>query len=210
MQSPLLRVAAALTAISSCFTAPPHSPQNSGPPSANSQAETYKPKTLVDQSISAGLYKNGAGHFTLTVPESWRTNDGIVEPKFGIGGLSSPDNDAQLVIQQLPTDDSPATLAKKFDARDKTVIRGYRKLDESKLKVAGRNCAVLTFAFVQERQVAGESIELKLVSRTVLMPNESSIFAFKLVTHEALLDKEAPIFENILKSFRSTARPGLF
>jgi hypothetical protein len=209
MHSPL-RVAAALIAISSCFTAPPHSPQNSGPPSANSQTETYKPKTLVDQSISAGLYKNGAGHFTLAVPESWRTNDGIVEPKFGIGALSSPDNEAELVIQQMPTDDSPAALAKKFDAMGSSVFRGYRKLDESKIRVAGRNCEVMTFAFVKERQTSDASIELKLVSRLVLMPNEHSIFVFKLVTHEALLDKEAPIFENILKSFRSTARPGLF
>jgi hypothetical protein len=210
MQSPLFRVAAALIAISSCFTAPLHSRQNSGPPPANSQAETYKPKTLVDQSISAGLYKNGAGHFTLTVPEDWRTNDGIVEPRYGIGGLSSPDNEAELVIQQFPTDDRPATLVKKFDAGDNTVIRGYRKLDESKLKVAGRNCEVLTYAFVQGRQVAGESIELKLVSRIVLMPNEHSIFAFRLVTREALSDKQLPIFEQIVKSFHSTAQPGLF
>jgi hypothetical protein len=209
MHSPLLRVAA-LIAILSCFTAPLHSRQNSAPPPANSQAETYKPKTLVDQSISAGVYKNGAGHFTLTVPEGWRTNDDIVEPKFGIGALSSPDNEAQLVIQQMPTDDSPSTFAKKFDARNNTAVRGYRKLDESKLKVAGRNCEVLTYAFVQERQVAGESIELKLVSRIVLMPNESSIFAFKLVAREALFDKQLPIFEQIIKSFHSTAQAGLF
>jgi hypothetical protein len=209
MHSPL-RVAAALIAISSCFTAPLHSRQNSGPPPANSQAETYKPRTLVDQSISAGLYKNGAGHFTLTVPEGWSTNDAIVEPKFGIGALSSPDNQAELVIQQMPIEDSPAALAKKIDATGSSVFRGYRKLDESKIRVAGRNCEVMTFAFVKERQNSDASIELKLVSRIVMMPNEHSIFVFKLVTHEALLHKEAPIFENILKSFHSTARPGLF
>jgi hypothetical protein len=209
VHSPLLR-AAALIAITACFTAPLHSQQNSAPASANSQTETYKPKTLVDQSISGGLYKNGAGHFTLTVPEGWSTNDGIVEPKFGIGALSSPDKKAELVIQQMPTEDSPTALAKKFDAMGSGVFRGYRKLDESKIRVAGRNCEVLTFAFVKERQTSDSSIELKLVSRLVLMPNEHSIFAFKLVTHEALFDKEAPILENILKSFHSTARPGLF
>jgi hypothetical protein len=162
-------------------------------------------KTIVDQSISGGVYSNGAGHFTLTVPEGWRTNDDIVEPKYGIGGLSSPDNEAQLVIQQMPTEDSPAAFAKKFDARNGNVLRGYRKLDESKLNVAGRNCEVVTFAFVQERQIAGAPIEFKLVSRFVLMPNEYSILAFKLVTREALFGQELPTFENILKSFRSTA-----
>jgi hypothetical protein len=215
MHSPLLRVAASLIAISSCFTAPLHSQQNSGPPPAISQAETYKPKNLVDQSISAGLYKNGAGHFTLAVPEGWRTNDDIVEPKYGIGGLSSPDNEAQLVIQQMPADDdSPTTLAKKFDARESSQARGqdrgYHKLGESKIRIAGRNCEVLTYAFVQERQVAGAPIESHLASRMVLMPNEHSIFVFRLVTREAVLDEQLPIFEQILRSFHSTAQPGLF
>jgi hypothetical protein len=187
-----IAIAAAVT-ISLCF-----------PTAVNAQ------KTIVDQSISGGVYKNGAGHFTLTVPEGWRTNDDIVEPKFGIGALSSPDNEAQLMIQQIPTEDSPATLAKKLDAQSSTVLRGYRKLDESTLNAAGRNCEVLTYAFVQERQVAGEPFELKLVSRIVLMPNEHSIFAFSLVTREALFDKRLPTFEQIVKSFHSTARPGLF
>jgi hypothetical protein len=187
------RIAIAAVTISLCF-----------------QTAVNAQKTIVDQSISGGVYKNGAGHFTLAVPEGWRTNDDIVEPKFGIGGLTSPDNEANLEIQQTPTESTPAAFAKKFDAKGSSLVRGYRKLDESTLKIAGRNCEVLTFAFVQERQVAGESIELKLVSRFVLMPNESSIFVFKLVTREALFDKQLPIFEQILKSFHSTARPGLF
>jgi hypothetical protein len=142
----------------------------------------------------------------LTVPEGWRTNDDIVNPKFGIGGLSSPVNEAQLQIQQIPTESSPTAFAKKFDAKGNSLVRGYRKLDESKLKVAGRNCEVLTFAFVQEREVAGAPIEVKLVSRFVLMPNENSIFTFNFVTREALFDKDLPIFEQILQSFHSTAK----
>jgi hypothetical protein len=71
----------------------------------------------VDQSISGDVDRNGAGHFTLTVPEGSRTNDDIVESKFGIVGLSSPDNETQLEIQQMPTEDSPTTLAKKLDAK---------------------------------------------------------------------------------------------
>jgi hypothetical protein len=119
MHNPLLRVTAALMAISSCFTAPLHSRHNNGPASAVSQAENNGPKTIVDQSISGGVYRSGGGHFTLTVPEDWRTNDDIVNPKFGIGGLSSPVNEAQLEIQQIPTESSPTTFAKKFDAKGK-------------------------------------------------------------------------------------------
>jgi hypothetical protein len=64
----------------------------------------------------------------LAVPEGWRTNDNIVEPKLGIGGLSSPDNEAQLEIQQMPTEDSPTTLARKLAAKGDSAFRGYRKL----------------------------------------------------------------------------------
>jgi hypothetical protein len=207
MHSPLLRVTAELMTISFCLTAPLHARHKNSPTSAISQAETDRPKTIVDQSISGDVYSNGAGRFTLTVPEGWRTNDDIVEPKLGIGGLSSPDYEAQLVIQQMPTeDDSPTTLAKKFDAKESSVVRGYRKLSESKLNVAGRNCEVLTFAWVKERKVAGASIDFKLVSRLVLMPNEYTIFAFEFVTREALFDEELPIFDQILKSFHSTAK----
>src|SRR5580704_12621208 len=144
MLSRLLRVTAALMAISFCLAAPLLARQQNGSAPATSQAATSPTKTIVDQSISGGVYRSGGGHFTLTVPEGWRTNDDIVEPKFGVGGLSSPDNEAQLAIQQMPTeDDSPTTLAKKLDGRGAGQIRGYRKLDESTLKVAGRNCEVL-------------------------------------------------------------------
>jgi hypothetical protein len=183
------RIAIAAITISLCF-----------------QAGVNAQKTIVDQSISGGVYKNSAGHFTLTVPEGWRTNDDIVEPKLGIGGLTSPDNEANLEIQQMPTEDIPAAFAKKIDAKGSSVFPGYRKLDESKLDVAGRNCEVLTFAWVQERQVAGAPVKSNLVSRFVLIPNEHSIFAFQLVAREPLFDKEMPAFEQIVKSFHSTAQ----
>ena len=66
----------------------------------------------MDQSISGDVHGNySAGHFTLTVPEGWRINNHVVEPKLGIAGLSSSDNEAQLEIQQMLTEDSPITLA---------------------------------------------------------------------------------------------------
>jgi hypothetical protein len=99
-----------------------------GPASATSRAQTERPKTIVAQSISGDVYRNGADTLPLTVPEGWRTNDNIVEPKLGIGGLSSPDNEAQLEIQQMPTEDSPTTLARKLGAKGDSAFRGYRKL----------------------------------------------------------------------------------
>lgn len=110
MHSSLFRATVALMATASALTPPLHSLQN-GATSATSRAQTDRPRTIVDQSISGDVHRNGAGHFTLTVPEGWRTNDDIVEPKLGIGGLSSSDNEAQLEIQQMLTEDSPTTLA---------------------------------------------------------------------------------------------------
>lgn len=147
----------------------------------------------------------------MTVPAGWKSNDDIVEPKFGIGGLRSPDNEAQIDIQQIPTETSPIEFAKKIDARGDNLFHGYRKLNESKLNVAGRSCEVLTFASVQQQEIAGESRILNVVSRFVLMPNGGySIFVFRLLTPEAVAEKELPTFDQIIKSFHSTAPANLF
>jgi hypothetical protein len=58
MHNPLSRVTAALMAISSCLTAPLYSAHKNGPASAISQAETDRPKTIVDQSIFGGVYRS--------------------------------------------------------------------------------------------------------------------------------------------------------
>jgi hypothetical protein len=206
MQSFLLRVTVALTLIVPCLTLPLY-PQQNAPASAIPPTQTREPKTLVDQSLSGGVYRNGAGHFTLKIPEGWRTNDDIVEPKFGIGGLSSPDNEIQLELQQIPTTDSPAIFARKTDAKGDKLFRGYRKLSDEERDLAGRHCAILTFEWSQVRQVAGAPFEMKILSRLFLLANDGfSVFALSFVTPEALFDKEAPGFEQIVKSFHSTAK----
>src|SRR5580704_12978761 len=178
MLSRLLRVTAALMAISFCLAAPLLARQQNGSAPATSRAATSPTKTIVDQSITGGVYRSGGGHFTLTVPDGWRTNDDNVEPKFGVGGLSSPDNEIQLEIQQMPTTDTPATFARKIDAKGDRLFPGYRKLSEEKRDLAGRHCEVLTFEYARERQVAGAPFKMKLVSRLFLVANDGfSIFA---------------------------------
>ena len=63
----------------------------------------------------------------------------------------------------------------------------------------------MTFAFAQKHQVTGASVDFKLVSRLVMMPNEHSIFIFNFDTYEALFDQELSTFEQIVKSFHSSA-----
>lgn len=190
------------------FSAPIHSQDKTA---GSTQPEISAPKRIVDQSVSETTYKNGAGRFTLTVPAGWRSNDDIVEPKFGIGGLSSSDDEAQIEIQQIPTEESPTASARRIEAKGDSLFRGYRKLSESKLNVAGRTCEVLTLAWIQEHNIAGEPVVLRVVSRFVLMPNGGySIFVFKLLTPEAVAEQELSTFEEIIKSFHSTAPANLF
>jgi hypothetical protein len=204
MRLVFIHVAALMTA-SFALALPVHSQQNTQPP-ANSPATTDKPKVIVDQSLSGGVYRSGGGHFTLTVPDGWKTDDDIVEPQFGVGGLSSPGDVAHLEIQQFPTQDTPATLARKIFDKGDSVFHGYHKLSESQLEVAGRRCEVVTFAWSKQGQVGDASIEVKLVERMVLMPDDFSIFVFKFAAPEALFDKQLPAFDEILKTFHSTAK----
>lgn len=195
-----------LIAMLFCLSAPTRSQDKT---SDSTQPEINAPKRIVDQSISETTYKNGAGRFTLTVPAEWRSNNDIVGPKWGIGGLSS--SEAQIEIQQMPTQESPSAVAKRIDAKGDRLFRDYRKLSESKLNVAGRRCEVLTFALVQERKTAGESAVIRLVSRFVVMPNGGhSVFLFQFLTPEAVAEKELPTFEEIIRSFHSTAPANFF
>jgi hypothetical protein len=50
-------------------------------------------------------------------------------------------------------------------------------------------------------QVGDASIEVKLATRMVLMPNDFSIFVLKFAAPEALFDNELPEFDKILKSY---------
>ena len=145
MHSSLFRATVALMATASALTPPLYSLQN-GPTSATSRAQTDRPRTIVDQSISGDVHRNGAGHSTLTVPEGSR-----------------------------------------------------------KLKSSNKDCDILTFAFVQKHQVAGASVDFKLVSRFVWcqMNTVFSYLTLSLLKHFST--RNYPLFDQIVKSFHSTA-----
>jgi hypothetical protein len=176
--------------------------------SSQTEAPTGGPKTLVNQTLSGTLYTNGATRFTLTVPAGWKANDNLVEPKFGVGALTAPDGEANLVIQLMLTTDSPKAFAKKIDARGNTLFSGYHKLSQSKVNVAGRDCEVLTLKYVDHRTITGVEVELSMVSRLVFVPQEFGSLIFNFVTLESLFDKKLPTFDKIISSYRSTEPDG--
>jgi hypothetical protein len=159
----------------------------------------------VNQSVSGTLYTNGGTRFTLTIPEGWKANDKLVEPRVGVGALTAPDGEANLMIQLMLTPDDPKTFAKKIDAQGQSLFSGYHKVSESKVDVAGRNCEVLTLKYTDHRTVAGVAVDMPMVARLVLVPKEYGFLVFEYVTLESLFDKELPTFDKIMSSYRSTA-----
>jgi hypothetical protein len=178
--------------------------------SPSSQAEVPRTagKNLVNQTLSGTLYTNGATRFTLTVPEGWKANDSLVEPRLGVGALTAPDGEANLVIQLMLTTDSPKAFAKKIDAQGNTQFPGYHKLSQSKVNVAGMDCEVLTLKYIQHRMESGVAVETPMVARLVLVPKEYGFLVFDFVTLESLFDKQLPTFDKIISSYRSTAPDG--
>src|SRR5580700_9304041 len=72
--------------------------------SPSSQADVVKgepTKNIVNQTVSGTLYTNSGTKFTLTIPEGWKANDNLVEPRVGVGALTAPDGEANLVIQLM-------------------------------------------------------------------------------------------------------------
>jgi len=177
-------------------------------PSPQAEAPRTAGKNIVNQTLSGTLCTNGATRFTLTVPEGWKANDNLVEPHFGVGALTAPDGEANLVIQLMVTTDSPKAFAKKIDAQGNSLFPGYHKISQSKMNVGGRDCEVLTLKYIEHRTVTGVAVEMPMVSRLVLMPKEYGFLVFDFVTLESLFDKKLPTFEKIMSSYRSIASDG--
>jgi hypothetical protein len=204
----VVTAAIALGLILLCQPGFARSQNKGGLPASQGEASKSGPKNLVNQTLSGTLYTNGATRFTLTVPEGWRANDNLVEPHSGVGALTAPDGEANLLIQLMLTTDSPKAFAEKIDAQGDRLFSGYHKISESKVNVAGRDCEVLTLKFVEHRTVAGVEVESPMVSRLVFVPKEFGFLIFKFVTLESLFDKKLPTFEKIIGSYRSTEPDG--
>jgi len=176
--------------------------------SSQNEAPKSATKNLVNQTLSGTLYTNGATRFTLTVPEGWKANDNLVEPRFGVGALTAPDGEANIMIQLMLSTDSPKAFARKIDAQGNSLFSGYKKISESKVNVAGKECEILTLKYIDHRTVTGVAVEMPMVSRLVLVPQEYGFLVFNFVTLESLFDKKLPTFDKIISSYRSTASDG--
>jgi hypothetical protein len=189
--------------ISLCFPSVVRSQNKAESPSPQAEVGKSAPKNIVNQTLSGTLYTNGVTGFTLTVPEGWKANDSLVEPRLGVGALTAPNDEANLMIQLDLTSDSPKTFIKKVEAQGTSIFPGYHKVSESKVNVAGKDCEVLTLKYIQHRTVTGATVEISMISRLVLVPKEYGFLVFDFVTLESLFDKELPTFDKIISSYRS-------
>jgi hypothetical protein len=204
----VVTLAIILEVIPLCLSGVARSQNKADSPSSQAESPKSGPKNLVNQTLSRTLYTNGATRFTLTVPEGWKANDNLVDPRNGVGALTAPDGEANLLIQLMLTPDSPKALVKKIDAQGNSLFSGYHKISESKVNVAGKDCEVLTVKYVEHRTVGDVVVDIQMMARLVLIPKEYGFLLFDFVTLESLFDKKLPTFDKIIGSYRSTEPDG--
>jgi hypothetical protein len=208
LTSVVATLAISLEMISLCLSGIARAQTKADSPASQAETPQSGPKNLVNQTLSGTLYTNGATRFTLTVPEGWKANDNLIEPRNGVGALTAPDGEANLLIQLMLTTDSPKAFAKKIDAQGNTLLPGYHKLSQSKVNVAGIDCEVLTLRYIQRHTETGVAVETPMMSRLVLVPKEYGFLVFNFVTLESLFEKKLPTFEKIISSYHSTEVDG--
>ena len=86
---------------------------------------------------SGTVYVSPRYRFTLEVPRGWHTNDAVASAPFGIGAFTSPDEQVNLLIQQMPGAQDPADFVKKLDARGDRMFAGYHKISEYQMLLEG-------------------------------------------------------------------------
>lgn len=183
---------------------------NSGaPPATTSTAQKE-----VHQSISGGTYTNEAGHFTLTIPTGWKTDDELARrTSMAIGSLSAPDPHERILIQTTPPGAPAKETAEIVAASFKTTFEGYHETAEAPLHIDNRDAYTLTFSAIipvgNVRTQAGTdepaNTTVKIVAKYLLafVPLEDQTVVIMCVAPDTIYDQADPIFRQIVSSFHA-------
>lgn len=172
------------------------------------------PARKIEQSLKGTTYTNSQGHFTLTVPDGWRTNDELaLKTPNTIGVLSSTDNASNIMMQWIKESNDPVQLAQLIDSMFKASFEGYQKLDQYPVTIDGRAGQVLMFRAVisigkvseQAGTDSAADTTLKIPAKYMLtlIKADDGIEDIMCVAPETAFDKMLPAFTAITYSFRS-------
>lgn len=173
------------------------------------------PRTI-DQSISGTVYTNGAGHFTLNVPDGWKLNDALARKIPGaIGGLTAADPHELILAIPLPKGGSAKEEVQILDSSFKHTFEGYEKLSESPVQIDGIEAdsssfrAIIAVGNVRSQQGTDEPADTTVKAPVryfvVVLPEQSQTILLMCAAPEAIYDQFEPTFQKIVSSFHSTA-----
>ncbi|MHB8755331.1 MAG: energy transducer TonB [Candidatus Acidiferrales bacterium] len=170
----------------------------------------------IDQSISGGVYTNGTGHFTLTVPDGWQPSDALARKVSGaIGAVMAPDHHDMVIIQTLPAGGTAKEEVQILESTFQTSFEGFEKLSESSAQIDGVEADMISFRAIiaignvrtqgGTDEPADTTIKAPIKYLVVVLPEPSETLMLMCVAPDALYAQFEPTFRQIVASFHSTA-----
>ncbi|MHB8541766.1 MAG: energy transducer TonB [Candidatus Acidiferrales bacterium] len=170
----------------------------------------------VDQSISGGVYTNGTGHFTLTVPDGWQPSDALARKVSGaIGAVTAPDRHEMVIIQTLPAGGTAKEEVQILESTFQSSFEGFEKLSESSDRIDGVEADMISFRAIiaignvrtqgGTDEPADTTIKAPIKYLVVVLPEPSETVMLMCVAPDALYAQSEPTFRQIVASFHSTA-----
>jgi hypothetical protein len=173
-------------------------------------AERIVPNGRGGQSISGTKYANPKGHFTLVIPEGWKTDEDIANGvSRGIGGLTDSDRLVSVTIQMEPEPDggNPAGFLEYFDEQGPTVVHDYKKISASHMTLGGHEAASLVFTLTEaEPGLGGIAMPTKKESFLVAVrvkdkDKKTWDIIFTFATTQSVFGSKEATFRSIVNSF---------
>lgn len=184
-------------------------------------AESTLPATVavprtIDQSISGSVYTNGAGHFTLNVPDGWKLNDALAMKIPGaVGAVTASDPHEMILMQMVPETSKATEEMQILKSTFKASFQGYEELRESSVTIDGTDGDSLSFRAIipvgNVRSQAGTdepadtTVKTPIKYLVVVLPEQSRTILLMCAAPEAIYDQFESTFQRIVSSFHSTA-----
>jgi hypothetical protein len=177
-------------------------------------AATDTRKNEIRQSISGGTYSNETGHFTLSVPVGWKTDDDLAQKTAGaIGSLSSPDPHERILIQSMPPGAPAKETAQIVVGSLKTTFEGYQESAEAPTRIDNRDAYAVTFSAIiplgnirtQEGTDEPANTTVKAVVKylMVFVPLADQTVMIMCVAPETMYEQADATFRQIVSSFHA-------
>lgn len=165
-------------------------------PEAASQEKLPTGLVPVEHSLQGGNYTNTTGKFRLTVPPEWRINEAARANVPGaLTMLTTRDDNAFVLVVKEPFVGSIEAYKKMAETVLDLQLKGYRKLDEGNVTIAGEE------GFFIEFTANPEGMPLQI--REGMVPDEGGMVRIRVVTPLPLFSEMRETLEKIMLSYET-------